>query len=252
MGLWKRLRLVFSLWGLCLTLGFGCAAQANGKTLFYPVTSESWAPYWVVEGDQVSGILADVMIVLRQRTNLPLQPTKPLPLNRSKIAFDEGEVALECCVNPAWRGGLNAKGMVWTVDIMLTEDILIYPFGRPLDFTGPSSLTGKKIGTILGYGYVGSEFFQRVDSPNNTSQIRMVDLKEVDAAIINSDELAYRLARMPPVAVLQGPIYSSSPLKIRLREQYADLVGTFNHHIIMMIKEGVIDDIRTRNLAKLK
>ena len=71
--------------GLCrmLVTGLLLVPIARADTLTYAVTDESWAPYWIVEGARVSGILHEFMLALDERLPESLLASHPLP-NKSR------------------------------------------------------------------------------------------------------------------------------------------------------------------------
>ena len=75
----------------------------------YAVTDVSWEPYWIMDGSKASGILHEITLELDKRLSVKLLPSKLLSVKRSKKAFDEGLVQIECCVNIAWRKGTTSS-----------------------------------------------------------------------------------------------------------------------------------------------
>lgn len=49
-----------------------CPLMVSASTLRYAVSNESWEPYWIVRGEQVSGILNDVMQALDLQMDVAL------------------------------------------------------------------------------------------------------------------------------------------------------------------------------------
>lgn len=215
----------------------------------YLVTEESWAPYWIVKGKEVGGILSEVMIELNARLPNEITPIQPLPVKRAKIAFLKGTIQLECCVNPAWRDSKeDSEVSLWSDTVINAQEILIFPKGKRFVFEALKDLKGKQLATILGYGYVGDEFFERYDVLKNTSLLKMVAANRVDGSIIDHLEYRYAISSYQELVgaadnIDLGPVINESELKIRVHRSRADLLAPLNQAITDMKMEGVIDRI---------
>lgn len=96
-----------------LVAGLLLAPVVQAQTLTYAVTDESWAPYWIVEDQRVSGIFHELMLALDERLPEHLQASHPLPPLRTQKLFREGQVQIECCVSKSWR----SDGDQWAVSL---------------------------------------------------------------------------------------------------------------------------------------
>jgi len=220
----------------------------------YSVTDRSWSPYWIVEPSEVSGILNDIMIELDQRIDVSIIANSQLPVRRTQYRFKEGGVHIECCVSEAWRNSPEqAEVSLWTDEVMTVEEVLIFPPGKPFEFKQLEDLKDKLISTVMGYGYEGSEFFERSDSINNISQIQKVALARCDAGIIDRAELAYTLKHSQvlkdkKVTFEVGPVINRSALKMRIHRSRPELVAPINAAINKMKQDGTIQKIIDRYL----
>lgn len=218
----------------------------HADTLRYAVTNESWEPYWVVRDGQVSGIFSDVMQALEQQMDVALEAEVPQPPLRAQKHFREAVVQLECCVSMAWRSAPEqAEVSLWSEPLLYTEEVLIFPAGRSFPFTRLQDLQGRVISTVRGYGYAGSQYFTRSDSPNSAAQLKVVARRRVDAGIIDRLELASILANNPeikalPAAVELGPVVSRSELRMRLHRSRAELLEPLNAAISRLREDGTL------------
>lgn len=218
---------------------------ATADTLAYAVTDESWVPYWIVDGEQVSGLLHDVVLMLDARMDLvALRASRPVPPLRAQRMFREGQVQLECCVSREWRTAPEDVGVtLWTEPILEAEEVLVFPPGRAFAFAQLEDLRGKTLATVRGYGYVGGEFFLRQDSPDALSLLYKVAYGRSHAGIIDRLELAYLRhihpeLRSAKVRVEQGPVINRSELRMRLHLSHAHLLPSFNAAIAELRRDG--------------
>lgn len=234
--------------GLISTL-FCSAASAETQRALYSVTDVSWEPYWIVEHNKVHGILAELMQLIDKRIPVSLEPYPPLPVIRAQRWFAEGRIDIECCVNPLWRDSPEQANLsLWTKTVMDVEEILIFPAGHDFIYEKLSDLQNRRIATVRGYGYVGSEYFIRDDSGDNISQILKVASGRVDAGIIDRLELSYMLKHHPDLRrVLKkltiGPVINRSPLKIRVHIQRSELLSILNEAIDELLEKALIENL---------
>ncbi|OEC32815.1 hypothetical protein A7D25_22130 [Pseudomonas sp. 21C1] len=233
-----------------LLLAFPLTVQAS--TLRYAVTNESWEPYWIFRDGEVSGILSDVMQALDAQMDATLVADTPQPPLRAQKYFREGLVQLECCVDIAWRTDPEQiKVSLWSDTLLSAEEVMIFPRGRQFSFTKLQDLQGRTISTVRGYGYTGSQYFARVDSPNSTSQLNSLALGRAEAGIIDRLELAYLLAGHPEIRghaarIKQGPVVNRSELRIRLHKSRADMLKPLNAAIARIRENGTLAKILKR------
>ncbi|VXC14624.1 ABC-type amino acid transport substrate-binding protein [Pseudomonas sp. 9AZ] len=233
-----------------LLLAFPLTVQAS--TLRYAVTNESWEPYWIFRDGQVSGILSDVMQALDTQLEVTLEADTPQPPLRAQKYFREGLVQLECCVDIEWRKDPEqVKVSLWSDPLMSAEEVIIFPPGRQFSFSKLQDLQGRTISTVRGYGYAGSQYFARVDSPNSTAQLNSVALGRAEAGIIDRLELTYLLASHPEIGgravkIERGPVVNRSELRIRLHSSRADMLQPLNAAIARIRADGTLSKIVQR------
>jgi len=218
----------------------------------YSVTDRSWSPYWIVEPGEVRGILNDIMIELDQRLDISIIANSQLSVRRTQYRFKGGEIQIECCVSEAWRDSPEQAAVsLWTDAVMTVDEVLIFPPEQSFEFNELEDLKGKLISTVMGYGYEGSELFERSDSINNISQIRKVALARCEAGIIDRVELAYTLKhskvlKEKNVKFEIGPVINRSALKMRIHRSRPELLAPINVVINDMKQDGTIQEIIDR------
>lgn len=241
-------------WRLCglalMVLVLPLTVRADA--LRYAVTSESWEPYWIVSDGQVSGIFNDLMQALDQQLGVSLEADSPQPPLRAQKHFLDAVVQLECCVSMAWRNTPEQSEVsLWSDPVLDAEEVLIFPPGKAFPFNRLQDLQGRIISTVRGYGYVGSQYFTRSDSPNGVAQLYSVARGRAQAGIIDRLELAYIFAHHPevrtsPVRVELGPVVNRSELRMRLHRSRAELLGPINAAIARLHKDGTLAQIIER------
>lgn len=220
---------------------------ARAETLTYAVTDESWAPYWIVDGARVSGILHDFMLALDQRLPEQLQASHPLPPLRTQKLFREGHLQIECCVSKSWRSDRGQMEVsLWTVPVLQAEEMLIFAPGRRFPYQSLEDLRGRSIATVRGYGYAGSEYFQRNDGADARALIYLVAQGRSEAGILDRLEWRYlqhqnsqsQASRWEEVE--EGPTINRSQLRLRLHRDQADRLEAFNAAIRALQADGTL------------
>ena len=232
--------------------GLLLAPAARAEILTYAVTDESWAPYWIVEGQRVSGILHEFMLALDERLPEQLQASHPLPPLRAQKLFRDGQLLIECCVSKRWRSDAEQAGLsLWTVPVLETEEMLIFAPGRRFPYRHLQDLHGHSIATVRGYGYVGSEYFQRNDGADVRALIYMVAHGRSEAGILDRLEWRYlqqqdAQLQAPRWQVEEGPTINRSQLRLRLHRDLAGRLKAFNAAIRSLQADGTLARIVAR------
>jgi ABC-type amino acid transport substrate-binding protein len=104
---------------------------------------------------------------------------------------------------------------------------------------------------VRGYGYAGSQYFTRSDSPDSMAQLKVVARRRVDAGIIDRLELASLFAnhselRALPASVELGPVISRSTLRMRLHRSRAEWLVPLNEAISRLRENGTLARIVQR------
>ncbi|WFC63657.1 ABC transporter substrate-binding protein [Pseudomonas sp. REST10] len=219
---------------------------ARAEVLVYAVTDESWAPYWIVDGERISGILHDFMIALDARLPDDLQASHPLPPLRTQKLFREGQVQIECCVSQSWRRAAGqAEVSLWSIPVLDAEEMLLFAPGRGFPFRHLEDLRGRSIATVRGYGYVGSEYFQRNDGADAHALIFRVAQGHSEAGILDRLEWRYLRSRDPQLQapswqVEEGAVINRSQLRLRLHRDHAGHLAAINEAIRALQEDGTL------------
>lgn len=236
-----------------LVAGLLLVPMAQAQTLTYAVTDESWAPYWIVDEPHVSGILHEFMLALDQRLPEQLQASHPLPPLRTQKLFREGHLQIECCVSESWRSDAEQTEVsVWTVPVLQAEEMLIFAPGKRFSYQRLQDLSGRSIATVRGYGYAGSEYFQRNDGADARALIYLVAQGRSEAGILDRLEWRYLQRESSQLqvsrwkAVEEGPTINRSQLRLRLHRDLAGRLEAFNAAIRSLQADGTLARIVAR------
>lgn len=235
-----------------IMVGLLLAPAARADTFTYAVTDETWAPYWIVEGDKVGGILHEFMLALDERLPEVLQASHPLPPLRTQKLFREGLLQIECCVSKSWRSAAGqAEVSLWTIPVLDTEEVLIFAPGHGFPYQRLEDLRGRAIATVRGYGYVGSDYFQRIDGADVRALIYRVAQGRSEAGIL--DRLQWRYLqheyaqlKAPGWRVEEGPVINRSRLRLRLHRNLSTRLESFNAAIRALQSDGTLARIVAR------
>lgn len=237
---------------MVLSVLVSCSANAAAERILHVITEQNWEPYWIMSPESSAGILNDFMLELNPRLPYEVTNSERYSVNRSRQAFTAGEVVMECCLNRVWRNPIDSTGTtLWSDTVLKTEEVIVYPRHRSFPVNGPEDLQGKTISTILGYGYIWSDQFIRIDSVNNLTQIKMVAKGRADGAIIDRLELKYLLKHYPEIQAIKhlieiGPVINQTDLKIRVHSSHPELIEPINEAIREIKGAGLLDEITAR------
>lgn len=225
---------------------------SQAQTLTYAVTDEGWAPYWIVDGQRVSGVLQEFMLALDERLPEQLQASHPMPPLRTQKLFRDGVLQIECCVSKSWRSdAAQAEASVWTVPVLETEEMLIFKPGKSFPYRHVEDLRGRSIATVRGYGYVGSDNFQRNDGADVRALIYRVSRGRSEAGILDRLEWRYlqhtdAQLQAPSWRVEEGPTFHRSQLRLRLHRDQVGRLKAFNAAIRSLQDDGTLARIVAR------
>jgi polar amino acid transport system substrate-binding protein len=115
---------------------------------------------------------------------------------------DKNKKAIVAWVNPIWFDDKNLSKYLWTKEIFINRNEVISNSANPIEYDGPESLVGKKLGGVLGHSYadidnyVEKGLIQREDTHSFANNVHKLLMKHasVDAAIVPDTQLNLLLA----------------------------------------------------------
>ena len=156
-----------------------------------------------------------------------------LPRRRLDLLVNSGSLdGLVIGVNPAWFNDKSEQKFLWSLPVMNDIDEVVSSKERPFEYNGPLSMSGMRIGLVLGYYYFGvNELIaegkaQRDDASSEEHSFRKLMAGRIDAAIISRSNYDYEMKNHPE---LRGQFYISK----KPHDQYS-------RHIMMPLNMGKV------------
>ncbi|WP_243544393.1 substrate-binding periplasmic protein [Pseudodesulfovibrio tunisiensis] len=108
-----------------------------------------------------------------------------LPRKRIDMELDRGEPGVVLFVNPEWMRDSGRTRHLWTGPFLMDSDEIISRRSRPVEYAGVESLTGLKLGGMLGWKYDQfEEAFSRGDIVReDTAEARHNLLKLIEGRV---------------------------------------------------------------------
>lgn len=177
------------LWVCCLLFVFATTAHPPkvmaAKQQIIPVWSYYLYPPFIT--DQEQGLTYDFIALLNEKANGKFSfQLHLLPKKRIELRLSSKEPGMVLFVNPAWFNlGQNASPY-WTPALFTDRNVIVSNISRKVDFTGPDSVAGLKLGGVIGRNYVkldelvNAGIVIRENVPSEESTLMMLSENRVD------------------------------------------------------------------------
>ena len=172
-----------------------CAAFETIKVYSYHLK-----PPLILDQATGRGLYNDVLSYLNKQNSVYRFELQYLPRRRLDLLLKTGKLdGLVMGVNPVWFDDRNEQKFLWSLPFMSDTDEIVSSRDRPFDYTGPKSMLGMRIGTVLGYYYPGlNELLaegkiQRDDASSDENSFRKLMAGRVDAAIVSRSQYDYEM-----------------------------------------------------------
>lgn len=246
---------------MCLVTLF--AAQAHGtehplprsesdrKSFRFNVSPNGYPPYLIIEDNQISGIIWEVVSRIGERLDFDIQsqqfPHKRVEQMLSKGLLDGTARAREWTENP--------DDFVFTDPIVKVEEVIFFPTGSTREFKSIEDLFSLTLVTHLGYRYppLESHFkagnIKRFDvSGDRNVLIYTIKGDDLDAAV--SDRLVgqWILSKegMKDELRASSSVISEVGYSIMLRPGLEAFANDFNTELAAMRDNGELDEIMAK------
>lgn len=152
------------------------------------------------------GLTAQLLTLLHERAEGQLPALQAELLPRKRVAARVGQpgwFGLVPWVSPTWFMRSERQRFIWSEPLMQDEDLVLSLRSRPVDYQGPASLKGLRLGGVFGHVYaevdplVETGEIQRVDSFSQDANLRMLLMGRVDAVFVSRSGLAGWRQRLP-------------------------------------------------------
>jgi polar amino acid transport system substrate-binding protein len=144
---------------------------------------------------------------------------RELPRNRLNQIIRRDGAWITLWSNPLWFGDNDQQKYRW-IAVQADSNAVLSPQTRPVEYTSPEVLYGKRFGGMLGHRYVGIDDLvtagkiERIDGRNERQNLRLVARERLDVTILPGSTTRYLLAEMK----LQDAVHvSATPHSVYLR-----------------------------------
>lgn len=128
-----------------LALSFNISAASHQKTFHFNVSPNGYPPYLIVEQEQPSGIIWDVVSLIGQRLNYNVVPKK-IPRKRVDEMLLDGVID---GTSRAREWTENPNRFLFTDSVVPIEEVFFVPRESKLEYRSPQDLYSKTVVTHL-------------------------------------------------------------------------------------------------------
>ncbi|MCL9783019.1 transporter substrate-binding domain-containing protein [Vibrio sp. S4M6] len=229
-------------------LSFSISANATVLT----AAQDPWPPFVVEKSDLGNGISIDLLTAAMKTQGYEVK-FKILPWSRALDEVSKGRVDL---LPATWFTQERTDFLVYSDPYLENELKFIKRAGDPFEYTGMSSLDGKIVGIVRGYGY-GDSFlkatnFRKPEAGDLVSNLkkllakridltledRLVALSVMEKAGLNQDDFAFTKE-----ALSKNPLHVTSGKANPNSQKYID---AYNKGLAEIKSNGTFDAILSK------
>lgn len=222
-----------------------------GKTLKLNVSPSGYPPYLIVNGDNYSGIIWDVVNRVAERAGFSVSAVR-VPRKRVDNLLMEGYLD---ATPRAREWTADPDRFLFTDPVVNVEEVFFSTNGSPFRYDGPESLEGKTLVTHLGYRYPAVQELFNADQAHRFDVSRDRDMfryllysDKFDAAI--ADRLVGQWILLSEG--LQGQFRMSDDnisqygFRLMLRKDWENFARLFNQELQALKANGELEEILSR------
>ncbi|WP_108649808.1 substrate-binding periplasmic protein [Dongshaea marina] len=234
---------------LCLLLS-SLPARATEKLLRFSIPPRGNPPYLIVHKEGLpTGIIWDILSRVAKQQGYRLVPVKT-PRKRVDQSMRFGQL------------DATARAMEWTPDpeqfifsepMFKARDVIFSPIQRPLQFSSPKDLIGKKLRAQLGYHYpklapyFNTHQILRMDDMDSYQQLRKLLLApyRFDGAIVNEwvGRWLIRRHQWQGYFAISKQDVGDVDYRLMFNKKWLSFVDAFNRELTKMKKNGQLQEI---------
>lgn len=226
-------------------------APSNTRTLHFNVSPNGYPPYLIVDGQEPSGIMWDVVTLIAERIGYKIVPEQ-IPRKRVDEMLLKGYIdgtsrAIEWTDDP--------DQFLFTDPIVAVEEVIFIPTGSDLTYETPEDLFSQTLVTHLGYSYPALEpYFQsgeikRFDVSRDRDMFSFaLHGKHFDAAIADRlvGQWILRNEGWRKDFRISQESLSNYGFRLMLRKDWAEFARLFNAELANIRANGELDAILSR------
>ncbi|MBY6032026.1 substrate-binding periplasmic protein [Marinobacter daepoensis] len=230
------------------TLNASAQPGQDNQTFRFNISPNGYPPYLIVNEQQPSGIMWDVVNLIVPRLGYEVKPLM-IPRKRVDPMLADGYIdgtprAIEWTENP--------ENFLFTDSVVHVEEVFFFPNTSELDYEHPTDLYGKTVVTHLGYlyptlePYFGDRRIKRFDVSRDRDMFTFVLHGDQFHAAL-ADKLVGRWILRNEG--LSGEFRSSEEgisqfgFRIMLRKDWSDFAKAFNQELETIRKNGELEAI---------
>jgi polar amino acid transport system substrate-binding protein len=161
-------------------------------------------PPFIIDADKRQGLYFDMAAYLTERMPGHTFQTVYVPRRRLELDLETGRLkGLVLGVHPLWFKDESRTRFHWTPAVLHDEDVVVSRRDKPVNYEGPDSLVGKKLGLVGGYYYFGVDELiragriEREDSFDESANLGKLLLGRLDVTIVTRRTLEYLQRHQP-------------------------------------------------------
>lgn len=217
-------------------------------SLRFNVSPNGYPPYLIVEPEQTSGIIWDVMDRISSRLGYRLVARK-VPRKRVDQMLLDGFID---ATSRAREWTENPEQFLFTDPVVQVEEVLFVPSDTSFEFRQPEDLFSRTLITHLGYyypelePYFRSRHIRRFDVSRDRDMFTYLRYgKQFDAVIADRlvGQWILRKEGLQGQFRISGPPFSRHGLRIMLRRDWQAFALAFNRELAHLRENGELEAI---------
>lgn len=245
---------------ICLLFLLPFFSISESDVLTVAVPGEGYAPFIIIEGDDISGILIEPFVMAAQGLDIKIKFVL-LPEKRSQRMLDNQEIQARM-ESANWVD--NPQDYLWSEPITPLNDVFVFHKDSETDFESNQSLEGAEIITHLGYGYptlqtqFDQNFITRKDYPTEHDMLKALSrhipgLKR--AAVMNQQVALWIIGsdkRFRDKFKFTNRLIGTADLQFQFpkTEALEDIVARLNLQLRKLKADGIVSKIADRILPQ--
>ena len=166
------------------------------------------------------------------------------PHGRKRRMFMDDVIAMDCCASPVWRQAAGEVDLqVFSDAFYQSPEHYVFRQGQVLQINRPEDLANLRVAKVRGFNYRNEPYFGETISVRDMEDVLdLLVAGRADVGMINGQDFRRRM-RLQPRPLELGQIYFTADLRVRIRNNHADLLPRINAAIATLRANGRIEEI---------
>jgi len=236
-------------WLAFLLFNITCTAQAEMKII--TAVNDAWPPY-VTRESANPGFSVEVVTAAFQTQGYDTQFIM-FPWARGLYEVKNGRIDV---ITTTWYTEARTEYLLYSDPYFATNIDIIMRKDTHFNFSGPKSLTGKRIASVRDYGYeqwfVDADHFQRIETTSLISSLQMLIAGRVDMAVGNRFVMLQELKALnldtdefhfSPTPMIKQHIYITAG---KVNPNASKYIQAFNRGLEIIKQNGTFADLQQK------